>query len=196
MRTQRAPVITEEFRTSVVEAESHIALLVGHGNLMSAGTGAYASEAGSGVFAPRAGRESGFELVALLAPDDWMRLAELMGEGSLWGRIGDFGGAVPSQQLGAAQERSSGDRSLPDRGRRSSILSPAHPLLIPGQRPVPQHLSKPQPLRLTSVEDRLNDVWREAGERQEPADIGVRDALLLCKVGDRSGLPSLDPPQP
>jgi hypothetical protein len=80
MRTQRAPVITQEFRTSVVEAESHIALLVGHGNLMSAATGAYASEAGSGVFAPRAGSEPGFELVALLAPDDWMRRAELMGE--------------------------------------------------------------------------------------------------------------------
>ena len=30
--------------------------------------------------APRAGSEPGFELVALLTPDDWMRLAELMGE--------------------------------------------------------------------------------------------------------------------
>jgi hypothetical protein len=44
---------------------------------MRAATGAYASEAGSGVYAPLAGSEPGFEL---LAPDDWMRLAELMGE--------------------------------------------------------------------------------------------------------------------
>ena len=55
-------------------------VIVGHGNLMRAATGADASEAGSGVYAPRAGSEPGFELVALLAPDDWMRLAELMGE--------------------------------------------------------------------------------------------------------------------
>lgn len=51
-------------------------VIVGHGNLMRAATGAYASEAGSGVYAPRAGSELGFELVARLTPDDWMRLAE------------------------------------------------------------------------------------------------------------------------
>jgi hypothetical protein len=55
-------------------------VIVGHGNLMRAATGADASEAGSGVYAPRAGSEPGFELVALLTPDDWMRLAELVGE--------------------------------------------------------------------------------------------------------------------
>ena len=55
-------------------------VIVGHGNLMRAATGAYASEAGSGVYAPRVGNEPGFELVARLAPDDWMRLAELVGE--------------------------------------------------------------------------------------------------------------------
>jgi hypothetical protein len=55
-------------------------VIVGHGNLMSAATGAYASEAGSGVYAPRAGSEPGFELVARLAPDDWMRHAELVEE--------------------------------------------------------------------------------------------------------------------
>jgi hypothetical protein len=55
-------------------------VIVGHGNLMRAATGAYASEAGSGVYAPRASSEPGFELVARLAPDDWMRLAQLVGE--------------------------------------------------------------------------------------------------------------------
>jgi hypothetical protein len=79
-------------------------VIVGHGNLMRAATGGNTSEAGSGVYAPRAGSEPGFELVALLAPDDWMRLAELVG------RTADFGGVVPSQQVGAVQERSSGDR--------------------------------------------------------------------------------------
>jgi hypothetical protein len=28
-----------------------------------------------------------------------------------------------------------------------------------------------------------HDVEHQAGERQEPADVGVGDALLLCKVG-------------
>jgi phosphohistidine phosphatase SixA len=55
-------------------------VIVGHGNLMRAATGAYVSEAGSGVYAPRVGSEPGFELVARLAPDDWLRLAELMEE--------------------------------------------------------------------------------------------------------------------
>jgi hypothetical protein len=55
-------------------------LIVGHDNLMRAATGAYASGADSGVHAPRAGSEAGFELVARLAPDDWMRLAELVEE--------------------------------------------------------------------------------------------------------------------
>ena len=55
-------------------------VIVGHGNLLRAATGAYVGEAGSGVYAPRAGSEPGFELVARLAPDDWMRLAELVGE--------------------------------------------------------------------------------------------------------------------
>jgi phosphohistidine phosphatase SixA len=55
-------------------------VIVGHGNLMRAATGAYASEAGSGIYVPRAGSEPGFDLVALLAPDDWIRLAELVEE--------------------------------------------------------------------------------------------------------------------
>ena len=56
-------------------------VIVGHGNVVRAATGAYAGEAGSGVYAPCAGSEPGFELVARLAPDDWMRLAELVEEG-------------------------------------------------------------------------------------------------------------------
>jgi phosphohistidine phosphatase SixA len=55
-------------------------VIVGHGNLMRAATGAYAGEAGSGIYAPRAGSERGFELVARLTPDDWQRLAELVEE--------------------------------------------------------------------------------------------------------------------
>jgi phosphohistidine phosphatase SixA len=51
-------------------------VIVGHGNLMRAATGAYAGEGGSGVYAPRADAGRGFELVARLSPDDWKRLAD------------------------------------------------------------------------------------------------------------------------
>ena len=70
------------------------------------------------------------------------------------------------------------------------------PLLFPAQRPIPQHLGKPKPLGLPSLEDRLDDIRRQARERQEAAHVGVRDALLLRKVGDRLGLTALDPPPP
>jgi phosphohistidine phosphatase SixA len=50
-------------------------VIVGHGNLMRAATGAYAREGGSGVYAPRAGGQ-GFELVAELSADEWVRIAE------------------------------------------------------------------------------------------------------------------------
>ena len=73
---------------------------------------------------------------------------------------------------------------------------PGAPLLLPRKRPIPQHLSQPQPLRLPPVQDRLHDVRRQAGERQEPADVGVRHALLLRKVGDRLRLTALDPAPP
>lgn len=56
-------------------------IIVGHGNLMRAATGAYASEGGSGVYAPRSGSARGFELVARLSPDDWTRLANTMKDG-------------------------------------------------------------------------------------------------------------------
>ena len=56
-------------------------VIVGHGNLMRAATGAYADEGGSGIYAPRPGSENGFELVARLSADDWMRLADEFAEG-------------------------------------------------------------------------------------------------------------------
>jgi hypothetical protein len=49
-------------------------IIVGHGNLMRAATGAYTGEGGSGIYAPRAESGKGFELVARLSPDDWTRL--------------------------------------------------------------------------------------------------------------------------
>jgi len=55
-------------------------VIVGHGNLMRAATGAYVGEGGSGVYAPRAGKP-GFELVARLSSEDWVRLAESMEDG-------------------------------------------------------------------------------------------------------------------
>jgi len=55
-------------------------VIVGHGNLMRAATGAYASEGGSAIYAPRAGGR-GFELAAELSADDWFRLAASMGKG-------------------------------------------------------------------------------------------------------------------
>jgi broad specificity phosphatase PhoE len=49
-------------------------IIVGHGNLMRAATGAYTDEGGSGIYAPRPESGKGFELVALLSPEDWTRL--------------------------------------------------------------------------------------------------------------------------
>lgn len=59
-------------------------VVVGHGNLMRAATDAYASEGGSGIYAPRrgagAGAEDGFALIARLGPEDWAALAKRFGE--------------------------------------------------------------------------------------------------------------------
>ena len=52
-------------------------------------------------------------------------------------------------------------------------------LLLPAQRPVPHHLAQLQPLRLAPVEDRLDDIRRRVGERQEPADVRIRHALVV-----------------
>jgi broad specificity phosphatase PhoE len=51
-------------------------VIVGHGNLMRAATGAYAGEAGAGIYVPAADTEHGFKLIAEVTPDDWIRLAE------------------------------------------------------------------------------------------------------------------------
>ena len=80
--------------------------------------------------------------------------------------------------------------------RRTPREIPGASLLIPGQRPVPQHLGEPEPLRLPSVQDPLHDVGRQASERQEPADIRIRHAFLLRKIGDRPRLAALDPAAP
>jgi broad specificity phosphatase PhoE len=52
-------------------------LIVGHGNLMRAATGAYTGEAGAGVFEPLG--DGNFQLVAQVVPDQWTQLAEKFG---------------------------------------------------------------------------------------------------------------------
>jgi broad specificity phosphatase PhoE len=54
-------------------------IIVGHGNLMRAATGAYTDEGGSVIYAPRPESEHGFELVAQLAPEGWTQLADRLG---------------------------------------------------------------------------------------------------------------------
>jgi hypothetical protein len=76
------------------------------------------------------------------------------------------------------------------------LKPPGLHLGVPGKRSIPEHIGKPQLLRLPSIEDRFHDVRRQAGERQEPADVSVRDALLLRKVGDRLRLTPLDSAPP
>src|ERR687891_2773830 len=93
------------------------------------------------------------------------------------------------------QSRSSGPSSAPlwQRGRRYTkpqlARSGAHADLAEDE-------IRFSPFRLAPVEDCLDDVGRQAGERQEPADVGVRDALLLGQVGDRLRLTALDLPTP
>jgi len=49
-------------------------VLVAHGNLMRAASGAYTGEAGAGIYAPLGGKE--FQLVGLLLPEQWQQLAD------------------------------------------------------------------------------------------------------------------------
>ena len=49
-------------------------VLVAHGNLMQAASGAYTGEAGAGIFAPSGGKN--FQLVGRLEPDQWPQLAD------------------------------------------------------------------------------------------------------------------------
>jgi len=51
-------------------------VLVAHGNLMQAASGAYSGEGGAVVFAPQ--KDGEFRLVAQLMPEDWERLAGLV----------------------------------------------------------------------------------------------------------------------
>jgi hypothetical protein len=69
-------------------------------------------------------------------------------------------------------------------------------LFVPPAQVRAQHLDQLQPPPLPAVEDRLDEVGREAGQRQEPANIGVSHALVLCEVGDRASLPTLDSSPP
>lgn len=55
-------------------------IMVGHGNLMRAATGQYTDEAGAVVVRPDPGSDLGFAFVALVTPQDWLRLAEEFGE--------------------------------------------------------------------------------------------------------------------
>jgi phosphohistidine phosphatase SixA len=54
-------------------------LIVGHGNLMRAATGAYAGEGGSGIYVAMPGSDQGFRLIAELSPDDWTDFASAAG---------------------------------------------------------------------------------------------------------------------
>jgi len=51
-------------------------ILVAHGNLMQAASGAYSGEGGAAVFAPQ--NDGKFQLVAQLMPEDWERLVSLV----------------------------------------------------------------------------------------------------------------------
>lgn len=57
-------------------------VIAGHGNIMRAATDAYAAEGGSGVYLPDRRDRDGFRLVARLAPQDWIRLAEQFADDS------------------------------------------------------------------------------------------------------------------
>ena len=60
-------------------------------------------------------------------------------------------------------------------------------LLIPVKRDSSKQLGQDNALRLPPIEDRLDHVRGEAGERQEPADVSVRHAFLGARsVIDRA----------
>jgi broad specificity phosphatase PhoE len=52
-------------------------VMVAHGNLMRAATGAYGGEASAGIFLPQG--DGNVQLVTQLAPEDWDRLADSFG---------------------------------------------------------------------------------------------------------------------
>ena len=52
-------------------------IIVAHGNLMQAATGAYAGEAGAGIFEPQG--DGQFQIVAQIVPEEWEQLADRFG---------------------------------------------------------------------------------------------------------------------
>ena len=60
----------------------------------------------------------------------------------------------------------------------------------------PKSLCQLHSLGLPAIKDRLDEVRRQAGERKDPADVGVRYALLGGEVSDRHCIAVLDPPTP
>ena len=61
-------------------------------------------------------------------------------------------------------------------------------LLRPGVRQIahPPHPSRCQIDRLAALEDRLDDVWSEQGERDHPTDVGPIDTMALGQFGNRT----------
>jgi hypothetical protein len=74
--------------------------------------------------------------------------------------------------------------------------APPCSLFVPPARVRAKHLRQPQSPPLPAVENRLDNAGRQAGERQQPTDIGGRDTRLLRQVSDRLGLTALDPAPP
>lgn len=58
----------------------------------------------------------------------------------------------------------------------------SRPVLLPRGRNTAKKNGKPLPLRLPAIQNSLDDVRCKAREGQEPADVGVRDALLSGDV--------------
>jgi hypothetical protein len=81
-----------------------------------------------------------------------------------------------------------GDGVLLEEARRSAVCS-----RLAARSPAPQPA---QPLRLPPVQDRFHDVGRRQVGGRSLADVGIRHALVLRKVGDRVSLPALDPAPP
>jgi hypothetical protein len=152
-------------------------IIVGHGNLMRAATGAYASEGGSGVYAPRAGSEPGFQLVGRLSPDDWMRLAELVEEdGCARSSSERLKVRMPAELCRASEWAVRAVREVIIRYRTATIRpltvceagARTHPLLLPRRRSISQHLGEPQSLRLALVPHSTTARRLPRGRRGRP----------------------------
>jgi hypothetical protein len=84
--------------------------------------------------------------------------------------------------------------TLSDRFQGEQIRRPgAAPAILAARSPASRAASAPS---AAARPGSIHIVGRHGGERQEPADVGVRDALLLRNVGDRLRLPALNPAPP